>query len=96
MSSSEFRMIVFSLEDLYDGAVLVKLVEKLDKVKLDLVEVTLNEELQKSNLKELLGVVHGLLDGSVYEKWTVEGEWFIVSDNFSPSGDVSNDESRSK
>ena len=89
-------MIVFSLEDLYDGAVLVKLVEKLDKVKLDLVEVTLNEELQKSNLKELLGVVHGLLDGSVYEKWTVEGEWFIVSDNLSPSGDVSNDESRSK
>ena len=68
-------MIVFSLEDLYDGAVLVKLVEKLGKLKLDLVEVTLNEELQKSNLKAMLDVVHSLLDGSVYEKWTVEGEW---------------------
>lgn len=67
-------MIVFGLEDLYDGAVLVKLVEKLGKIKLDLVEVTLNEELQKSNLKELLDVVHGLLDGSVYESWTVEGK----------------------
>lgn len=66
-------MIVFSLEDLYDGAVLVKLVEKLGKLKLDLVEVTLNEELQRSNLKQLLVVVNELLDGSVYDQWTVEG-----------------------
>ena len=70
-------MIVFDLEDLYDGAVVVKLVEKLAKIKLDLVEVTLNEELQKSNLKEVLGVVHGLLDGAVYEKWTVDGEFGV-------------------
>lgn len=72
---SEFRIIVCNLEDLYDGAVLGKLVEKLSNQKLELIEVTLNEDLQKANLREVIKNVHNLLDNSIAEKWTIEGKF---------------------
>lgn len=71
---SAYRIIVCNLEDLYDGSVLGKLVEKLSKKRLDLVEVTLNEELQKAKLREVLKTVRNLLNSSIRETWTVEGK----------------------
>lgn len=73
IANSEFRIIVCNLEDLFDGSVLGKLTEKLTKKRLDLVEVTLNEELQKSKLREVLKIIHDHLDKSIRETWTVEG-----------------------
>lgn len=71
---SAYRIIVCNLEDLYDGSVLGKLVEKLSKKRLDLIEVTLNEELQKAKLREVLKTVRNLLNSSIRETWTVEGK----------------------
>lgn len=71
------RIIVIDLqEDLYDGQIFVKLFEKLQKVKLDLIEVTQNEELQKQRLSIVLGQINRLLTLNARWarlKWSVDG-----------------------
>lgn len=78
------RIIVKSLEeDLFDGQILGKLVEKLSGQKLDIIEVTQNEDLQKHKLRAVLDTANRLLGIPVTSgiskqgwsniKWTVEG-----------------------
>lgn len=71
------RIIVKHLElDLYDGQVLGRLVEKLADLKLDVVEVTQNEESQKRKLQDVLDTVNRILGQSArwaQIKWSVEG-----------------------
>ena len=77
---SDQRIIVKDLEeDLKDGQILGKLVEKLSEQKLDVVEVTQNEDAQKAKLRTVLDQANRLLGiqakwGTV--KWTVEGIHF--------------------
>lgn len=69
------RIIVKNLEeDLYDGQVLQKLMEKLTGVKLDVVEVTQNEEGQKQKLKMVLDAVQKTLSLGRWTqfKWNVD------------------------
>ncbi|XP_074605648.1 beta-parvin-like isoform X2 [Brevipalpus obovatus] len=74
---SEERIIVKNLqEDLYDGQILGKLVEKLSGQKLDVIEVTQNEDLQKYKLRVVLETANrhlGLQTRWNSIKWTVEG-----------------------
>ncbi|RWS31718.1 beta-parvin-like protein [Leptotrombidium deliense] len=74
---SDQRIIVRNLEeDLYDGQILGKLVEKLSGQKLDVIEVTQNEDLQKSKLRAVLDTANrllGLQSRWAAIKWTVEG-----------------------
>lgn len=77
---NEQRIIVKSLEaDLYDGQVLGRLVEKLGKTKLDVVEFTQNENLQKQKLRQVLETLNRILTSSdqsskwIQIKWSVEG-----------------------
>ncbi|RWS17385.1 beta-parvin-like protein [Dinothrombium tinctorium] len=74
---SDQRIIVRNLEeDLYDGQILGKLVEKLSGQKLDVIEVTQNEDLQKSKLRAVLDTANrllGLQSRWTSIKWTVEG-----------------------
>lgn len=48
-------------EDLYDGLILGKLIEKLHNIRLDLIEVTQNEALQKHKLKIVLSTINRIL-----------------------------------
>uniref|UniRef100_T1JB75 Diacylglycerol lipase-alpha n=1 Tax=Strigamia maritima TaxID=126957 RepID=T1JB75_STRMM len=69
------RIIIKDLEeDLYDGQVLQKLMEKLTGVRLDVVEVTQNEEGQKQKLKMVLDAVQKWLGLGRWstEKWSVD------------------------
>ncbi|XP_015790233.1 alpha-parvin [Tetranychus urticae] len=71
------RIIVKSLpNDLYDGQILGKLVEKLSGQKLDVIEVTQNEDLQKYKLRVVLETANrhlGLQSKWVNSKWSVDG-----------------------
>lgn len=71
------RIIVKHLEmDLYDGQVLGRLVEKLCQTKLDVVEVTQNEDSQKRKLREVLETFNRILSQQArwaQIKWSVEG-----------------------
>lgn len=69
------RIIVKDIEeDLYDGQVLQKLLEKLMDLKLDCVEVTQSEEGQKIKLKRVLETANNLLGVAQWNhlKWNVE------------------------
>ncbi|KAG1689104.1 Beta-parvin [Nymphon striatum] len=70
------RIIVKDLEeDLFDGQILQKLLEKLTGKKLEVVEVTQTEEGQKQKLKIVLDYVQqilGLGRWSGQQKWTVD------------------------
>jgi parvin len=69
------RIIVKDIEeDLYDGQVLQKLLEKLTGVKLDVVEVTQSEEGQKQKLKTVLDNVQSVLGLGRWsqQKWNVD------------------------
>lgn len=71
------RIIVKDLqEDLYDGQILVKLIEKLHQVKLDIIEVTQNETTQKYKLKVVLDTINRILSLQARWariRWSVEG-----------------------
>ncbi|XP_053210261.1 alpha-parvin-like [Panonychus citri] len=71
------RIIVKSLtNDLYDGQILGKLVEKLSGQKLDVIEVTQNEDLQKYKLRVVLETANrhlGLQSKYSTIKWTIDG-----------------------
>lgn len=71
------RIVVRDLqEDLYDGQILGKLIEKLHQLKLDLVEVTQNELTQKYKLKMVLDTINRILSIQARWariRWTVEG-----------------------
>lgn len=72
---SDHRIIVKDLtEDLYDGQILGKLVEKLSGQKLAVVEVTQNEDFQRAKLKIVLEMANRLLglDGQRV-RWTDKG-----------------------
>ena len=81
---SDQRIIVKDLEeDLFDGQILGKLIEKLSSQKLDVVEVTQNEDGQRAKLRTVLDQANRLLGiqakwGTV--KWSVEG--FLNSNHF--------------
>lgn len=69
------RIIVKDIEeDLYDGQILQKLLEKLTDVKLDVVEVTQSEEGQKLKLKRVLDAVNKVLGPSYWnqQRWNVD------------------------
>ncbi|XP_065317139.1 beta-parvin-like isoform X2 [Gordionus sp. m RMFG-2023] len=68
------RILVKNIEeDLYDGQVLGKLIEKLADIKLEIVELTQTEEGQKQKLKIVLGAINHVLNiSSSQAKWTVE------------------------
>jgi len=77
--NSEFveqRILVRDLEeDLYDGQILQKLIEKLSGIKVDHPEVTQSEMGQKQRLKVVLETINQMLNvyGSLdTSKWTVE------------------------
>lgn len=69
------RIIVKDIEeDLYDGQILQKLLEKLTEVKLDVVEVTQSEEGQKQKLKTVLDAANKVLGLAHWNqlKWSVD------------------------
>ncbi|XP_045531814.1 beta-parvin [Pieris brassicae] len=69
------RIIVKDIsEDLYDGQVLQKLLEKLQETKLDVPEVTQSEEGQRQKLAVVLRAVNKVLfgTGQPVTKWSVE------------------------
>ncbi|KAK6626947.1 hypothetical protein RUM43_003222 [Polyplax serrata] len=69
------RIIVKDIEeDLYDGQVLQKLIEKLTGEKLDVPEVTQSEEGQKQKLQIVLGASNQVLGFPAWstQKWNVE------------------------
>ena len=74
---NEQRIVVKHLEmDLYDGQVLGRLVEKLSETKLDVVEVTQNEDSQRRKLREVLETVNRIFSQKArwaQIKWSVEG-----------------------
>ncbi|XP_014261765.1 beta-parvin [Cimex lectularius] len=72
---AEQRIIVKHLEDdLYDGQVLQKLIEKLTNTKMDVPEVTQSEEGQRQKLRVVLGTANTVLGQAVWaeHKWGVE------------------------
>jgi|ERR1712179_32737 len=69
------RIIVKNIEDdLFDGMVLHKLIERLTEITLDVPEVTLSEEGQKQKLRIVLNAANHILGLSRYgpHKWSVE------------------------
>ncbi|XP_063986524.1 beta-parvin isoform X2 [Diachasmimorpha longicaudata] len=67
------RIIVKDIvEDLYDGQVLQKLIEKLTGEKLDVPEVTQSEEGQKQKLEVVLSAANRVLGRYPPYKWSVE------------------------
>ncbi|XP_023237638.1 beta-parvin-like isoform X1 [Centruroides sculpturatus] len=69
------RIIVKDIEeDLYDGQILQKVLEKLTEVKLDVVEVTQSEEGQKQKLKTVLDAANKVLGLARWNqlKWSVD------------------------
>ncbi|CAK9298748.1 unnamed protein product [Gordionus sp. m RMFG-2023] len=75
------RILVKNIEeDLYDGQVLGKLIEKLADIKLEIVELTQTEEGQKQKLKIVLGAINHVLNiSSSQAKWTVECKNFFLT-----------------
>lgn len=73
---ADFRIIVKDLEeDLFDGQILQKLIEKLGNVKVEVPEVTQSEIGQKQKLREVLDMVNRLLQLTptwIDEKWSVD------------------------
>lgn len=71
------RIIVKDLQDdLYDGQILGKLIEKLHQIKLDLVEVTQNERAQRHKLRTVLDTINRILTLQARWariRWSVEG-----------------------
>lgn len=71
------RIVITDLqEDLYDGQILGKLIEKLHQLKLDVVEVTQNEITQKYKLKMVLDTINRILSLQARWarlRWSVEG-----------------------
>lgn len=71
------RIVITDLqEDLYDGQILGKLIEKLHQLKLDIVEVTQNEITQKYKLKMVLDTINRILSLQARWariRWSVEG-----------------------
>lgn len=72
---SDHRIIVKDVtEDLYDGQILGKLVEKLGETQLAVVEVTQNEGFQLVKLKMVLDTANRLLGlGTAAVRWTAHG-----------------------
>ncbi|XP_044014835.1 beta-parvin [Aphidius gifuensis] len=69
------RIIVKDIsEDLYDGQILQKLIEKLTGKKLDVPEVTQSEEGQKQKLRVVLKTANAILgnNNTTNNKWSVE------------------------
>ncbi|CAH0746122.1 unnamed protein product [Diatraea saccharalis] len=69
------RIIVKDIsEDLYDGQVLQKLLEKLTETKLDVPEVTQSEDSQRKKLAVVLSAVNRVLYGTSrpVQKWSVD------------------------
>ena len=65
---AEQRIIVRDLqEDLYDGQILCKLIEKLHQIKLDIVDVTQNELAQRAKLRIVLDTINRIL--SLQARW---------------------------
>ncbi|ELU07313.1 hypothetical protein CAPTEDRAFT_222253 [Capitella teleta] len=73
---AEFRIIIKDIEeDLFDGQILQKLVEKLAQVKVEVPEVTQSEVGQKQKLRVVLEVIGKILQlppGWKHQKWNVE------------------------
>jgi parvin len=73
---ADFRIIVKDLEeDLFDGQILQKLIEKLGSIKVEVPEVTQSEMGQKQKLREVLDTVNRLLNLApswVDQKWSVD------------------------
>lgn len=71
------RIIVRDLqEDLYDGQVLCKLVERLQNIKLDIIEVTQNELAQKYKIKTVLDTLNRIFSLQARWariRWSIEG-----------------------
>lgn len=61
-------------EDLYDGQVIQKLIEKLANIKIEVPEVSQSEEGQKKKLHVVLETVNGIIGHGQYErpKWNAE------------------------
>ncbi|GAU97989.1 hypothetical protein RvY_09197 [Ramazzottius varieornatus] len=61
-------------EDLFDGQVLQKLIEKLENIKVEIPEVTQTEEGQKQKLKVILDEANRILQVQQWQnpKWTVD------------------------
>lgn len=74
---SQQRIIVKDLQDdLFDGQILGKLIEKLHQIKLDIVEVTQNETIQRYKLQTVLETINRILTLQARWakiKWTVDG-----------------------
>lgn len=75
---AEQRIVVRDLqEDLYDGQVLCKMLEKLHRIHLDVVEVTQNEEAQRQKLGRVLETLNRILALQARNwariRWSVEG-----------------------
>lgn len=74
---SDQRIIVKDLQDdLYDGQILGKLVEKLHQIKLDIVEVTQNESIQRYKLRTVLETINRILTLQARWariRWSVDG-----------------------
>lgn len=74
---ADFRIIVKNLEeDLFDGQILQKLIEKLGNVKVEVPEVTQSEMGQKQKLREVLDMVNQLLN--LQPSW-VDQQWSVDS-----------------
>uniref|UniRef100_A0A0N5AYD6 Calponin-homology (CH) domain-containing protein n=1 Tax=Syphacia muris TaxID=451379 RepID=A0A0N5AYD6_9BILA len=72
---SSQRIVVKNIgEDLYDGQVIQKLIEKLANVKIEVPEVSQSEEGQKQKLHIVLETVNGRIANGQYEKtrWNAE------------------------
>ncbi|XP_035663954.1 beta-parvin-like isoform X1 [Branchiostoma floridae] len=75
----ENRIIVKDIEeDLFDGQILGKLIEKLADIKLEVAEVTQSEQGQKQKLKTVLDTTNRLLNlprWNHQQKWSMEMGW---------------------
>ncbi|GMR50399.1 hypothetical protein PMAYCL1PPCAC_20594 [Pristionchus mayeri] len=72
--ASERIVIKHIQEDLYDGQVLQKLLEKLQNIKIEVPEVSQSEEGQRQKLQMVVQTANRLLQGGAHEqlKWTAE------------------------
>lgn len=69
------RIVVKNIqEDIYDGQIIQKLLEKLDLIKIDMTEVLQTEEGQKHKLKIIIDTLNSKLfsNGQGTQKWTAE------------------------
>jgi len=75
---AEQRIIIGDLrEDLYDGQVLCRLIERLQGVRLDVVEVTQNEQLQRKKLHTILETLNRIVSQRAGRwakiRWSLDG-----------------------